>query len=609
MLVHRPPSEAVTIVPSEMRVNIFGQVSRALGWVPPIIATAAGGGALVVASTFDTRTTIVHAYSEASSGAGTVTLLAGFVLLAVGSAAWVVRRADPIGPTCVALSVTWAAGELAGWPSGPAWVPSAGMVLEPLFVPCLALVGLLHSVPRREHSLRPRLVAAVAVWALAISVTRALWYDPFFDVDCWRNCSDNVFMLSSRPQLAMDVEQVWRWGLVVVGVVAGITFGWRAAIAARNGPRWTAMVTAPAAVACLAEAARGLTLLGRVPEDPTAPVFQAVFVVRGVTLIAVGIGAAWGRVRMSFIRRSLAQLAGQIGSTRGGDVRALLATALGDPSLDVAHWVPALDRFVDAAGATVPPDEGHGRRSVAITRDGALLGVVTHAGGPAVADLERAIGASAVLAYDNERLRATLLAQVAELRSSRARIVAAGDVARWRIERDLHDGAQQQLLALSFEARLAYAAAVEANETEAGRLLATVIDELQATLAELRDLAHGIFPAILTSGGLAAAIDGLRDTAALVLDVDIVGDRYDQRVEMAAYVSVVEAIHGAELAGASRLSVGVRRVDDDLVLDLGWGTAPSSEVDASMVADRVGALGGEMLVRDDGWEVRVPCVW
>ena len=116
--------------------------------------------------------------------------------------------------------------------------------------------------------------------------------------------------------------------------------------------------------------------------------------------------------------------------------------------------------------------------------------------------LEREIGAAARLAVDNERLRAGALSQLEDLRASRARIVDAGDAARRRLERDLHDGAQQRLLTLSFELRLARAAAEAAGDEELAGLLASSGAEVQAALDELRELAHGIYPAILTEAGL-----------------------------------------------------------------------------------------------------------
>ena len=121
-------------------------------------------------------------------------------------------------------------------------------------------------------------------------------------------------------------------------------------------------------------------------------------------------------------------------------------------------------------------------------------------------ELEREIGAAARLAVDNERLRAEVLAQLEDLRASRARIVEAGDSARRRIERDLHDGAQQRLLTLSYELRLARADAEADGDEALAPLLAVDGEEVQAALAELRDLAHGIYPAILTEAGLGPAL-------------------------------------------------------------------------------------------------------
>ena len=123
------------------------------------------------------------------------------------------------------------------------------------------------------------------------------------------------------------------------------------------------------------------------------------------------------------------------------------------------------------------------------------------------------IGAAARLAVDNERLRAEVLARVADLRASRARIVATADGTRQRLERDLHDGAQQQLLAASFELRQACSSAAASGDAELAARLTDASEQAQQALTELRDLAHGIYPAILTEAGLEPAVRSLAERA------------------------------------------------------------------------------------------------
>src|SRR5439155_3673120 len=145
----------------------------------------------------------------------------------------------------------------------------------------------------------------------------------------------------------------------------------------------------------------------------------------------------------------------------------------------------------------------NGRAVMTIERSGHPIALVAH--DATLVDgsrLDREIGPAATLAIENERLQAEVLAQLEDLRASRARIVETGDAERLRLERDLHDGAQQRLLALSYDLRLARAAAEADGDAELVTLLATAGDEAQTALGELRELAHGIYPAILAEAGL-----------------------------------------------------------------------------------------------------------
>src|SRR5207237_314367 len=167
-------------------------------------------------------------------------------------------------------------------------------------------------------------------------------------------------------------------------------------------------------------------------------------------------------VRARLTRSAVGRLASDLGDAPvPGALGAVLAKVTNDPGVEVAYWLPESGRFVDGSGKTVPEAApGGGKTVTRIRREGRLVAIVRH--DRAVADtdrLERAIGAAARLAVDNERLRAGVLAQLEDLRASRARIVEAGDAERRRLERDLHDSAQQRLLALSYELRIARGAA------------------------------------------------------------------------------------------------------------------------------------------------------
>ena len=215
--------------------------------------------------------------------------------------------------------------------------------------------------------------------------------------------------------------------------------------------------------------------------------------------------------------------------------------------------------------------------------------------------------AAARVAVENEQLEAEVRARLEELRASRARIVETADAERRRLERDLHDGAQQRLLALSYDLRRARAAAEADGNGELTTLLATAGDEAQTALAELRELAHGIYPAILAEAGLAAALETLADDAAVPVELgNVTAERYSAPVETAAYLTAAEAIDDAARRGATLASVDVDRDGDGLVLTVyDDGAARTSTL--VHVADRVGALGGSLDVGQTTLRAEIPC--
>jgi signal transduction histidine kinase len=210
-------------------------------------------------------------------------------------------------------------------------------------------------------------------------------------------------------------------------------------------------------------------------------------------------------------------------------------------------------------------------------------------------------GAAARLALENERLQAELRMQLKELRASRARIVQAGDHERRRLERNLHDGAQQRLLSLGLALQLARAR-LGPESNGAAELLAEADAELRAALDELRELARGIHPAILTEQGLGAALRTLAERSPVAVNiVDIPTDRLPAQVAAAAYFLVSEALANvAKHAHASRVHVSVVRLDRRVLVNVdddGVGNAdPSRGSGLRGLADRVHALDGELIV-------------
>ncbi|HZH24796.1 MAG TPA: histidine kinase, partial [Solirubrobacteraceae bacterium] len=219
-------------------------------------------------------------------------------------------------------------------------------------------------------------------------------------------------------------------------------------------------------------------------------------------------------------------------------LRDMLSGALGDRSLQVVYWLEDSGRWVDSAGqpAELPDDDDPARAWAPVEREGRRVGAIIHDRSLCEDDeLVRSVAAAAGLSIENERLQAQLRARVEELRRSRARIVEAGTAERRRLERNLHDGAQQRLVALSLTMRLAQGR-LRKDPDGAEKLLAGAQDELARALEELRELARGIHPAVLSDRGLKAALEALAGRSPVPVDLEgTPPEQLPPSVEAAAY--------------------------------------------------------------------------
>jgi signal transduction histidine kinase len=303
--------------------------------------------------------------------------------------------------------------------------------------------------------------------------------------------------------------------------------------------------------------------------------------------------------------------------TTSGPVREMLAESLGDRTLSIAYWLPDRGTFVDEAGRPVElPEPATGRAWTAVERNGVRVAAIVHDAaldtGP---ELVQAAAAAAALALDNERLKADLRARVEELRVSRVRIVEAGDHARRRLERDLHDGAQQQLVALALDLRLLKA---RVRDTEVEPLVDGLAEKLAVALGELRELARGIHPAILTDRGLGPAIEALANRVPVDVGCEVhVDGRLSEPIEAAAYFVVAEALTNVvKYARASRAKVAVRRAGDVVTVEVDDDGAGGARIGAGTglrgLQDRLAALDGTLSIdspRGEGTRLRarIPC--
>jgi signal transduction histidine kinase len=320
----------------------------------------------------------------------------------------------------------------------------------------------------------------------------------------------------------------------------------------------------------------------------------AAFIVLPVVFLA-------GLARERLARAALGDLVLELERTPPNGVQGALARALGDPELEVAFWLPERREYVDGDGRPVELPAAGGVRAVTeLDHDGEPVAAVIHDRSLLEEPrLVRSAGVAARMAIENARLQAELRAQLDEVRASRKRIVAAGDSERRRIERNLHDGAQQHLVAIALKLR---AAQRQQGDPAVGELLAETVAELQEAVEDLRELARGVHPQILTEEGLAGALESLANRSALPLNlVGAPEDRFDPEVEATAYFLVCEAVANvAKHAQASGARVSASRSNGLLVVEVAddgiGGARPTNGSGLSGLTDRVEALGGRLVI-------------
>jgi len=311
------------------------------------------------------------------------------------------------------------------------------------------------------------------------------------------------------------------------------------------------------------------------------------------------IGLLHARLARSALGELVVELRGDLSPS---DLRDALARSLRDPSLELAYWLPQFETYADVEGRPLDLHVlARGRATTLIDRKGehvaALLHDVSLQDEP---ELLAAATAAAGIAVENGRLQAELRARLEELRGSRARVIDAGQKERQRLERNLHDGAQQRLIALSLElSRLEQRLGAD---PDAQLRLDQARREIALSLSELRDVARGIHPAVVSGHGLKVALESIVAHASLPvrLQIDLEG-RQEEQLEVAAYYVVSESLANiAKHARATSATVEVSRKGRQIVVEVvddGVGGADTERgTGLRGLADRVEALGGRLRV-------------
>jgi signal transduction histidine kinase len=385
------------------------------------------------------------------------------------------------------------------------------------------------------------------------------------------------------------------WAIEIIAILPiGLALVWRKLLRSAPGARRTFLPLAVAltVATCFSWVVLFLVVTG--DQEALLSVSSYDWILTSAGLAGV-LGSFFGLALTRRARGVMGDLVVELGRAGPGGVRTALARAIGDPNLELALWLPDRRVWADEGGQEMTLPKGGGR---AVTYIGRELAAIIH--DPVFLDqpaMLEAVGSATRFALENERLHAELRAQLAELRESRARIVRAGDQERRRLERDLHDGAQQRLLGIGMALQLLRSSADE----EARQLLDETEDEVQAALGELRELASGIHPAVLTDHGLGDAVRTLAERAPIPVEVEAAGIRFPPEVETAAYFIVAEALANvAKHANATRASVVVDLRDGLVRIEVSDDGVGGANVHGgsglSGLMDRAGALDGRLTV-------------
>jgi signal transduction histidine kinase len=538
----------------------------------------------------------------------------GLSFIGTGAFAWWRRPLNRFGLLMTAVGFAWFLNGLGE--SNNATVFTLGLFVAPLYLVIVVQMVLAFPTGRLETNAQRAIIAAGYLDVLVVRL-------PFFllggDIGSGLKgrIPDNVLAVTSSDLAdVFDYTSTFVAVVCLVATVVVLIAKRRAATPPQRRAQAPMLWTGLTLVGTL-----GLTFLMDVVGLPDDAV-NAVGMVALVAFAVLPFAFLAGLVRSRYSRAgAVGELIERLNNPEADrSLAQALADALGDRSLKLVYWRPSAGHYVTYDGRHVQlPAPGSGRAVTEVEREGIRVGAIIH--DASLRDepgLVRAVAASAALALENERLEAELRARLDELQTSRSRLVEVSMFERRRLERDLHDGAQQRLVALSLQLGLASRRLEAGDEGAATTMLEAARDELARALEELRELARGIHPAVLTDRGLTAALEALAERAPLPVNLaEMPPERLPAPVEAAAYFVVAEALTNvAKYAGASSAAVRIARDDGYAVVEVhddGVGGAdPAVGTGLRGLADRLAALDGRLEVDSppgEGTTVRakVPC--
>jgi signal transduction histidine kinase len=542
------------------------------------------------------------------------TLIAGWGFIGVGLYAWGRRPDNRVGMLLAATGFAWLVAA-AGFSDLPL-VFTLSQVLGAVFFAVVMHMLLAFPSGQLQSRAERRIVVTAYLLTTVCNVPLWLFADPK-DLGC-DDCPRNVILIDSKESLVTTASAILNafGAFLVLCVLIVMVRRWRRATSAQRRflvPVYSAGVAVLLLLIVLVSAQAG---------GVEAKALDVLWVAAMVPFALVPYLFLYTLVRTRMIQSgAVGELMARLGETpRRGELRDALARALGDPSLELVYWLPDDERFVDARGHDVTlPEPGSGRAVTKVERDGDCVAAFVY--DALVQDQQGgyvdAIGAAASLALENERLDAELRSKVEELRASRERMLSIGLEERRRLERDLHDGAQQRLVSMALNMRLARAR-LRDDPSGAEELLDGAGDELESALEELRELARGIHPAMLSDRGLDTALETLARRAPVPVELGRLPDeRLPEAVELAAYFVVAEALTNvAKYASATHATVDVERHNGRLVVrvaDDGVGGAdPEVGTGLRGLADRLAVIEGRLEIDSEPGKgtiviAKIPC--
>ena len=571
------------------------------GWWSAAIVAAALVSAYTGGRAYHDSFTWLAAYFAATMAIG----------MAVGLWVWLRRPRTHMGPLMFWWPALWLAGDIAtAFPDSRV----ASTIQVSLFViGPIAFAQMALSYPTGTF-LRSRLAwVYVFVLGYAAQIVQNAYNLLFLDASDCPVCPPprvpTLFHVDAEPPISLDD---WNdgWLVFVMAILPiGLFVLYRAYITASPGHRRSLapVVVTASFVTCTSWVTGYAFLTDRFGVLTPVSWLQTTGALVGALTALLGVAVAW------WARGSVGDLVVQLERIGPGAVRDALARTLGDPTLELALWLPARGSWSGEDGREVVLPTGRDR---AVTMVGHRLAAIVH--DPSLLsqpELLEAAGSAARLALENERLQAELRVQLDELRRSRARIVRATDDERRRLERDLHDVAQQRLLGVGLT--LGQLRSRVAGDHAAVEALEGAAAEVKAVLNELRELARGVHPAVLTDEGLDAAVRTLAQRMPVPVTVRATAERLPAHVESAAYFVVAEALANVtKHAHASSASVTIAPRDGVLTVEVRddgvGGASANGSSGLGGLGDRVGALDGSLRVESPPGHgtrllVEIPC--